>query len=183
MTEPAIIEETTTARAPIHTIGYGGRPIDEFVACLRSFDIAMLVDVRSQPYSRYHPDYQRDNLTRRLEAEGIGYRWMGAKLGGRPVQAVCYVDGHIDYQLVRAQDFFRDGLAALRALADEAPRLSIMCAEKKPESCHRMRLVGAALDAAGVEVIHIDGPGNSRPHAKVAASAAGPQLDLFATQP
>ncbi len=165
---------------PIHTVGYGGRPIDDFIAMLKSFDIALLVDVRSQPYSRYAPDYQRENLERALDAAGIAYRWMGAALGGRPVQAACYVDGRVNYELVREQRFFQDALAKLRALSLETSPLSIMCAEKKPESCHRMRLVGTALDAAGVSVIHIDAVGEARPHAGVAEAAAGPQLDLFA---
>lgn len=168
---------------PIHTVGYGGRPIDDFVAVLASFRIVLLVDVRSQPYSRYAPDYRRENLERALDEAGIAYRWMGAALGGRPVQAACYVDGRVDYERVREQRFFRDALADLRALSLEHAPLAIMCAEKKPEVCHRMRLVGTALDAAGVTVIHIDGVDEARPHAEVAAAAQGPQLDLFAGEP
>ena len=173
-------DATEPTSVPIHTVGYGGRAIDDFIAMLKSFQIAMLVDVRSQPYSRYAPDYRREDLERALDAAGIAYRWMGAALGGRPVQAACYVDGHIDYALVREAEFFRAGLADLRALAVEAAPLAIMCAEKKPEVCHRMRLVGTALDAEGVAVIHIDGVNEARPHAEVAEAAAGPQLDLFA---
>ena len=176
-------DPTELESVPIHTIGYGGRPIGDFIAILKSFDIALLVDVRSQPYSRYAPDYRRENLERELGAANIAYRWMGAALGGRPVQAACYVDGHVDFDRVREAEFFRTGLAKLRALAVETSPLTIMCAEKKPESCHRMRLVGTALDAAGVAVIHIDGVGEARPHAEVAAAAAGPQLDLFAKPP
>ncbi len=164
---------------PIHTVGYGGQPIDDFIAVLKSFDIAMLVDVRSQPYSRYAVDYRRENLERRLGGAGIAYRWMGVALGGRPVQAACYVDGRVDYARVRDQSFFQDGLANLRELSLETSPLTIMCAEKRPEDCHRMRLVGVALDAGGVPVRHIDGAHEARSHAEVAEAAAGPQFDLF----
>lgn len=170
-------EPSEPENVPIHTVGYGGRPLGDFIAMLKSFHIAMLVDVRSQPYSRYAPDYRREELERALDTARIAYRWMGAALGGRPVQAACYVDGRIDYARVREQRFFQDALAELRALRFEVAPLAIMCAEKKPEICHRMRLVGTALDAGGVAVIHIDGIAESRPHAEV---AAGPQLDLFA---
>ncbi len=176
-------DPTEPKDVPIHTVGYGGRPINDFIAVLKSFDIVMLVDVRSQPYSRYAPDYRRESLERALGDAGIAYRWMGAALGGRPVQAACYVDGRVDYERVREQRFFQDALADLHALSLETSPLSIMCAEKKPESCHRMRLVGIALDAAGAEVIHIDGVAEARPHAEVVEAAQGPQLDLFAQQP
>ncbi len=68
MSEPSEPESV-----PIPTVGYGGRPIGDFIAMLKSFDIAMLVDVRSQPYSRYTPDYRREEPERALNAAGITY--------------------------------------------------------------------------------------------------------------
>ena len=48
------------------------------------------MDVRSYPASRYAPQFNRKSLASALEANGIGYAFMGAELGGRPKEAEFY---------------------------------------------------------------------------------------------
>ncbi len=42
----------------------------------------MLVDVRSRPYSRHNPQFDRPVLTEALAEDGIIYYWGGKILGG-----------------------------------------------------------------------------------------------------
>ena len=75
----------------IFTIGYGGRETGDFVALLNRYEIDTLVDVRSQPYSRYAPDFCKERLSAILESQR--YRaidFMGHSLGGRPDDSDCY---------------------------------------------------------------------------------------------
>ena len=74
----------------IFTIGHSTHPIDEFLALLAQHDIRCLVDVRTQPYSRWNPQFNRELLAAALEDAGVRYVDMGRSLGGRPDQADLY---------------------------------------------------------------------------------------------
>jgi uncharacterized protein (DUF488 family) len=53
------------ASIPIYTIGYGNRLVEEFIGLLQQYEIRFLVDIRSQPYSRYNPDFSKDALEKK----------------------------------------------------------------------------------------------------------------------
>ena len=83
--------EQPTPESPaltIYTIGHSDHTRPAFVDLLRKFDVALLVDVRSQPYSRWTPQFNREDLAHDLEEAGIAYRSMGDSLGGRPADPV-----------------------------------------------------------------------------------------------
>ncbi|MGZ6365218.1 MAG: DUF488 domain-containing protein, partial [Ktedonobacteraceae bacterium] len=92
---------------PIYTIGYGNRSIEDFVKLLKKFDIKFLVDIRSQPYSRFNTDFSKDELEKSLKQHSIRYIFMGNTLGGRPKDNSCYVDGKVDYAKVREKSFYQ----------------------------------------------------------------------------
>ena len=63
----------------IHTIGYAAHTIESFIAALEKFNITAIADVRSQPYSKFKPEFNRENLIKVLERiaealEGINIR-------------------------------------------------------------------------------------------------------------
>ena len=60
---------------------------------------------------------------------------------------------------VRAQPFFQAGLERLRKAYEQRRRAALMCSESRPEDCHRSKLIGEALTAAGIPVRHIDEDG------------------------
>ena len=69
--------------APIlYTIGHSNHPADRFAALLKAHGIRLLADIRSQPASRFLPQFNRAALAPMLEASGIAYRWLGDRLGG-----------------------------------------------------------------------------------------------------
>ena len=130
------------------------------MALLEREGIRYLIDVRSQPYSRYHPQYRQANLKVSLEGRGIQYVFMGDSLGGRPADVSCYgEDGRVDYELVRGKDFFKAGIERLRTAYEKGIAAAIMCSESRPGECHRSRLIGSALLEVGIELVHIDEKG------------------------
>ncbi|MEE9301011.1 MAG: DUF488 domain-containing protein [Alphaproteobacteria bacterium] len=165
--------------APIYTIGYGGRMIGDFLALLAAFEIVLLVDVRSYPASRFQPDYGKKRLSEHLKEAGTGYRFMGDALGGKRKEAECYLDGAIDYGRVRTLPVYRAGIAELIELSRGTTRLAVMCAEKRPETCHRARLIGGTLAEMQIPFRHIDEAGAAQSHDQVMARLNDSQGDLF----
>lgn len=164
---------------PIYTIGYGNRPLDEYLALLRRYNIEYIVDIRSQPYSRFHPDYSKASLENTLKRAGLHYVFLGALLGGRPTDEACYVNGKVDYALLRAKPFYQQGIARLAHARAKAICMALMCSEQKPEECHRSKLIGSTLRAQGIEVMHIDETGMLKVQAEVERILTGGQLALF----
>jgi uncharacterized protein (DUF488 family) len=145
---------------PLYSIGHGRRKIEDFVALLKQYKITHLADVRSMPLSRFNPQYNRNRLQQSLAENGIAYLFMGDELGGRPKEASCYNEkGRVDYDRVKAANFFRKGIKQLSDAYKEDLRLAIMCSESKPCDCHRSRLIGTALKTEGIPVVHIDEKG------------------------
>jgi uncharacterized protein (DUF488 family) len=68
--------------AHLYTIGHSTRSSEEFVELLRQNDIRILVDARSWLSSRRYPHFNRDNMARTLEENGVRYEWLGEQLGG-----------------------------------------------------------------------------------------------------
>lgn len=150
---------------PLLTIGYGNRSIAELLDLLDEHGVVNLVDIRSVPRSRAHPDFDQPALRRHVEASGRRYTWLGWELGGNS-------EG-------RTPAEFRNGLRRLAAMSADG-RLAVLCAELRPEGCHRTRLVGAALAAAGLPPQHIDERGRLVAHADVVRRLTGGQVTLDA---
>ena len=68
----------------IYTIGHSDHSVAAFVDLLRQHGITTVVDVRSQPYSRWAHQFNRETLARDLKELGFTYAFMGNALGGRP---------------------------------------------------------------------------------------------------
>lgn len=163
----------------LFTIGYGARTLDEFVAALKANQIEFLIDVRTAPYSKFKPEFSKELLQRQLERAGIRYLFMGDTLGGQPQDPACHTDGKVDYDKVRVQPFFQQGLERLRKAFAQQRRVALMCSEGKPEQCHRSKLIGEALTADGVPVCHIDEDGALLTQVQVIDRLTKGQMDLF----
>lgn len=142
----------------VFTIGHSNVEAERIIALLRQHAISVVVDVRSAPYSRHCPQFNKDNLRRALRTAGIAYIYGGAKLGGRPQGPEPYEGGHVQYSLIASTPWYREGIEHLLELARDQ-RCAIMCAEEDPAHCHRHHLVSQTLLRAGVRVWHIRGDG------------------------
>jgi len=144
----------------IWTIGHSSLGMDAFISLLKASGIEAVADVRSSPWSRHTPQFNREPLKASLNAAGIAYAWLGQELGGRPSEPRYYCDGVADYRLMRQAPSFAAGLDRVTT-GIETYRIALMCAEKHPLSCHRCLLVGRALHESARPVVHLLHDGGS----------------------
>jgi uncharacterized protein (DUF488 family) len=151
----------------LYTIGHSTHDWEHFVHLLQLHKIEVLGDVRSMPYSRFTPQYNRESLTGGLARYGIKYVFLGQELGARRSEPECFVNGKVIYDLVAKTPAFQKGLDRLRTGIAKY-RVAIMCAEKDPLECHRTILV-AHHAKAFAEVVHILADGGLETHAQAEA--------------
>jgi uncharacterized protein (DUF488 family) len=160
-------DESNKRSLVIFTVGHGTRPIEEFLAILGAAGIGRLVDVRTAPGSRRHPQFGRDALAPSLKSQVIEYAWR-KELGGfrtpRPDSPHVALRnealrGYADHM---ETEEFRASLSWLIDTSRETPT-AIMCAESLWWRCHR-RMISDALTVAGCEVIHLLDEGRREPH-------------------
>lgn len=156
------------AKQPLYTIGHGNRQPEDFLLLLKSFGIKYLIDVRSQPYSKFNPSFNTKDLKHFLEQNGIRYVFMGDSIGGRPADRSCYdKEGKVNYEEVKTKAFFLEGIERLKAAYQKELNLAIMCSESKPGECHRTKLIGRVLNSENIMLQHIDEHGKLKDQATV----------------
>jgi uncharacterized protein (DUF488 family) len=169
----------------VYTIGHSKHTLDEFAGLLKQHGVTALADVRSAPFSRFNPQFNKDVLARELKARGIKYVFLGRELGARSDDRSCYENGRVQYARLARTELFRQGIERVRRGAGEH-RIALMCAEKEPLECHRTLLVARALDEQGVEVMHILGDGRLESHReameRLLEVTGLPRDDLFRSQ-
>lgn len=138
----------------VYTIGHSTHPFERFIELLKLHSITAIGDVRSTPYSRMNPQYNREALREALKATGIAYVFLGEELGARSNDPECYRDGKVQYDRLAKTTLFKQGIDRVLAGADEH-RIALMCAEKDPLQCHRTILVSRNIVELGAEVRHI----------------------------
>ncbi|MCA0383037.1 MAG: DUF488 domain-containing protein [Bacteroidetes bacterium] len=155
-------------KKPLYTIGHGNRKSEDFLALLKEFGIEYLIDVRSQPYSKFNPQYNQNDLKFLLERNGIKYVFMGDNIGGRPKDTSCYdSEGKVDYEVVKTKEFFISGIERLKTAYNKDINVVIMCSESKPCECHRSKLIGKVLNTDNIILKHIDENGKVKDQATV----------------
>ena len=158
---------------PVKTIGHSNHSIERFVSLLKAGGVERLVDVRSTPWSRRHPQFGQKNLARSLAEAGIAYVHEGPALGGKPQAGGSY-------DQLAARPAFKDALDRVIEEAKETV-LCLMCAEKEPLDCHRTVLVSRRLAERGVDIEHLLADGGTRSHHEAEEAVLGTEAapDLF----
>ena len=147
----------------ILTIGHSNHSLETFIGLLVQHRVTVLADVRSAPYSRFNPHFNREPLATALKARKIRYVYLGRELGGRSDDPDCYEDGHIIYDRLAQTDHFRKGIERVMRGAVEH-RIVLMCSEKEPVDCHRTFLVAKSLAEQGMDIKHIHADGRLESH-------------------
>ena len=152
----------------LYTIGHSVHSLDRFLELLTMHGITALCDVRSSPYSRFTPQFNRETLKAELLEHRMAYIYLGKELGHRSSEPACYENGRLCYDRLAGTVSFRQGLARLQ-LGMDSYRIALMCAEKDPVTCHLMILICRHLRNVGVEIGHIleDGSVESNQDAEV----------------
>jgi uncharacterized protein (DUF488 family) len=144
----------------LFSIGHSNLEFPRFVQLLQLAGVSAVVDVRSQPFSRWLPWSNRPNLEQELRDREIPYQFMGNLLGGRPSDANVYdSEGRVDYERVKRTSAFQKGLDHLsKALEDF--RLVMLCSEEDPIDCHRGLLIAPAMKEHRIAASHIRSDGS-----------------------
>jgi uncharacterized protein (DUF488 family) len=170
---------------PVYTIGHSSHSIEKLIELLALHEISAVADVRSQPFSRLHSQFNRDQLEPALKKSHIAYVFLGRELGARTEDRSCYVDGKVQYDRLAKTAPFQEGLARVAAGAGRR-RLTLLCAEKDPLTCHRAILVCRHLESNGVQSQHILADGSIETHEQAVVRLIGEvglaENDLFRTR-
>ncbi len=155
----------------LYTIGHSNHTTEEFLALLRTYHITVLVDVRSAPYSKFAPQFNKSELQAFLEQHGIQYRYAGEYLGGRPKEAELYKDEElpdedtkradflkkVDYKAMMHYEKYLKGITHLLSIVRQATEVggnvTIMCSEGNPLECHRHHLITRSLVDPKLKII------------------------------
>lgn len=116
----------------IYTTGYGNKKIDDFVQLLKMNEIKILIDVRTVPYSNYRQEFNRRNLAKTLEKQGIFYLHK-PELGGKD------------------ENVKKNWEENLGRIINIEGNLVLMCAEGDIEKCHRKQLANMLKTKFNIE--------------------------------
>jgi len=170
------------AAVEVLTIGHSTLPYERFLALLRRASVTAVADVRTAPYSRLFPHFNRNALREELRQDGVAYVFLGEELGGRPKDKRFFCDGVADYEKMAETEEFAQGLDRVIEGAKKY-RIAMMCSEHDPLDCHRCLLVGRALHERGIAVRHILSEGQIVDHQqiedKLMEMSGKSDIDLF----
>ena len=139
----------------IYTIGYSCFKIDEFINVLKKYKITSVVDVRSNPFSKFYIDYNQDNLEKVLKSNGIIYRNYKIEFGARQEDKKYHKKGYLDFNEYTKSDLFLDGVKKIEAGIKLNYVFAFMCAEKDPSTCHRNIMVARKFHEFGYNIKNI----------------------------
>lgn len=146
--------------SPLFSIGHGNRKPEDLIKLLKDYGIQFLLDLRSVPYSKFSPEFNREMWKKQLEENGIRYVFVGENLGGRPADRTCYDDDNkVNYEKIRTKEFFKEGIKRLQSAYEKNIPVVMMCSESNPCDCHRSKLIGRVLLELNVPILHIDEKG------------------------
>jgi uncharacterized protein (DUF488 family) len=165
------------------TLGHGTATTEHLAHLIRDASIESLVDVRTVPKSRRHPQFWREQMELWIpETAGATYRWEAA-LGGfrksRPESPNVALRhpafrGYADYMETDAFVHALDGLLAQAARSQTA----ILCSETLWWRCHRRLISDAAVLLHDVPVSHLMHNGTLQPHVPTAGVRVTPERTL-----
>jgi uncharacterized protein (DUF488 family) len=170
----------STDPRPLLTIGHSNHPAAHFLALLTRHRVETVADVRSRPYSRFVPQYRKEALAGALRDAGIGYLFLGAQLGGKPLRGEAAAPR--DYAARIREPAFQEGIARLLAALQQA-RAALLCRERDPLDCHRLHLICRYLAPERLDIGHILPDGGielqGETERRLVARGVGRQLGLF----
>jgi uncharacterized protein (DUF488 family) len=149
----------------LFTIGHSNHEASHFLSLLSAHGVSAIADVRSSPYSKYVPQFSKENIQNLLREAGLGYCFLGRELGARREEESCYVNDQARYARIAQLPLFRAGLD--RILTESAGhRIALMCSEADPLTCHRTILVCRELRSLnpGFGIAHILPDGSIESH-------------------
>ena len=145
----------------IYTLGHSTLSIQDFLAIIEEYEIEVIVDVRSQPYSKKNPQFNQKYFEKWLNKAGYDYLHL-EDLGGRrsySEEVSSELTDGWDKQIFKNyasytfSDNYKKAIDKLISLSKEKT-IAIMCANLLPWNCHRL-LIANTLTFKNLNVVHI----------------------------
>jgi len=165
------------------TLGHGTATAEELAALMRGAEIEAIVDVRSVPKSRRHPQFWREAMAEWIpRLAGSSYAW-DAALGGFRTKDRNSPNVALRHPSFRAYADYMETPAFLAALDEllagaRDARTAVLCSETLWWRCHRRLIADAATLLRGETVLHLMHDGKLRPHVPTAGARVTPEGTL-----
>ena len=144
----------------IYTIGHSNQDVQSFIELLKRRSIEVVVDVRSNPYSKYASQFNKKEVQGDIRDNGMKYMFMGKEIGGKPADLQFYdSEGYVLYSKIAESPMFTGGIERLLKGITKY-KVVLMCSEENPATCHRRLLIGRVLSDHGVDMLHIRSDGS-----------------------
>lgn len=127
----------TKNKRSVWTIGHSVKSAEVFRERLKMYQIDRVVDVRTKPYSRWQPQFNKNQLEYSLAAVDINYDWRGKQLGG--------IGLNVNYEETIQWVYERA----------EYENIALLCSEGDYRKCHRYSMLTPDLEALGAVLVHI----------------------------
>jgi len=141
----------------LHTIGYEGSSIDDFLTTLESIGVDLLIDVREVPISRKR-GFSKLSLSERLAGIGIEYLHLKGLGDPKPGRIAAREGRYADFRRIFGShlkskvaqvDIQRGIVAASNKLA------CLLCFERDHSQCHRSIVANEMAIRGGFQLIHL----------------------------
>jgi uncharacterized protein (DUF488 family) len=157
----------------LYTVGHGTLAAEDLARLLRDAGIALVVDIRTHPGSRRHPQFNRSAMEQWLPDHDLAYAWepaLGGRRTPRPDSAhsalkVAAFRGYADHMETAEFGAALDGVLAAAAARPTA----VMCAESLWWRCHRRLVADAAVLLRNQRVLHLMHDGRVSEHSPMTA--------------
>lgn len=138
----------------IFTIGHSNLDISDFINLLLANKIELVVDVRSAPYSKLYPHFNRNPLEVSLTKNFIKYIFLGDSVGGRSNNLKDFSKGRVVYKKIAEREEYVSSINMIIQNSSKY-RIVLMCSEKEPLECHRTLLISRSIETHRVKILHI----------------------------
>lgn len=140
----------------LFTIGCSTRSLPDFIYILKRYNIQVVADVRSVPYSRFTPQFNADYLKSALYKNKIRYGSFADEFGARRSEDSVYINNSVDFNKVMELEIFHKGIERIKNGLHTGYSIALMCTEYNPVDCHRFSLVSRGIrKQLSVSINHI----------------------------
>jgi uncharacterized protein (DUF488 family) len=139
----------------LFTIGHSNHSLEHFLCLLSRHEINTIIDIRSVPYSRYVPHFNKERIKEHLKSNHIHYLYMAEEFGMIQREELFHLEGYVDFEKVRESEHFKTGVERVKRGIEKGYKIALMCSEKDPLECHRSIMIAPVFKKQGYEVLHI----------------------------
>ncbi len=139
----------------IHTIGYEGASLPEFINTLKAAGVNVLLDIREIPLSR-RKGFSKSSLREALQKNGIEYHHYKLLGSPKPIRDGLRRDGDYKKYFKAFDAYLKTQAGLLQELAmSHKGNVVLMCYERDPLVCHRLSVSNALQAITGKKPKHL----------------------------